>query len=332
MTKILVSMIAYRERQLAESVRDCYEKAAKPGNLIFSIVSEQSKPELHADLSFIPEGQLVYRKYDLSKYRGVLWSRDKTTEVSEEYDYILYTCGHNLFAEGWDTIVLEEYEKAKEINPKALLTVSGPEYEMNSDWSISYTSRAGRVKNSYRPFITEGYIPGHSFPGTQLVPEDSSVHEDYYLQLSWVFAPKEFVDEVPLDPDMCYHGEEIYVTIQAWCRGWRFYSTPRILYYHNTYKEYPDEIHSRMTTHRPWSDMNKDAFWKQSDDSMLKLNLLLSGRLTGIYGDIPKESVEEYCKMSGMDHRICEYNPNYNNLGIPRHAEDFRLLEPIILE
>jgi hypothetical protein len=78
--------------------------------------------------------------------------------------------------------------------------------------------------------------------------------------------------------------------------------------------------------------MNKDAFWKQSDDSMLKLNLLLSGRLTGIYGDIPKESVEEYCKMSGMDHRICEYNPNYNNLGIPRHAEDFRLLEPIILE
>jgi hypothetical protein len=332
MPKILVSMIAYRERQLAESVRDCYEKAANPEDLIFSIVAEQSKEEFHADLSFIPKNQLIYRKYDLSKYRGVLWSRDRTTEISQEYDYILYTCGHNLFTANWDILVLSEYEKAKSKNSKVLLTVSGPEYELNSDWSISYTSRAGRLKNTYRPIITEGYTPGYSFPGTVQVPEDGDVHEDYYLQFSWVFAPKEFVEEVPLDPDMCYHGEEIYVTVQAWCRGWRFYSTPKILYYHNTYKEYPGEIHSRMTTHRPWSDMNKNAFWKQSDDSMLKLNLLLSGKLKGIYGDISKGLVLEYCRASGLSSSVCIYNPKYNSLNMSRHAEDFRFLDPIILD
>lgn len=330
--KILISMIAYRERQLDVSVRDCYEKADNPGDLIFSIVSEQSREELHADLSFIPAEQLIYRKYDLSKYRGVLWSRDKTTEVSVDYDYILYTCGHNLFAQSWDTVVVQEYEKATAKDPKALITVSGPEYEMLGDWSISLESRAGRVKNYYRPSINPDYVPGHSFPAVELVPETDYVYEDFYWQGSWVFGPKQYVDEVPLDPDMNYHGEEIYVTIQTWCRGWRFYATPKILYYHNTYKEYPDEEHSRMSTHRPWSDMNKDAFWKQSDDSMLKLNLLLSGRLAGVYGEISVDSVRNYCKASGMSQEWCVYNSEYDKLGLQRHAEDFRHERPIILD
>ena len=110
--KILVSMIAYREKYLEQSVKDCYEKADNPQNLIFSVVSEQAKESLHADLSFIPKNQLIYRKYDLSEYRGVLWSRHKTTEVSANYDYILYTCGHNRFAKSWDTKVFTEYKKA----------------------------------------------------------------------------------------------------------------------------------------------------------------------------------------------------------------------------
>lgn len=325
-------MIAYREKQLGESVRDCYEKAARPENLIFSIVSEQSRDDLHADLSFIPADQLIYRKYDLSEYRGVLWSREKTTDVDLDYDYILYTCGHNLFSESWDTKVLNEYALATYKNDKVLITVAGPEYEIEPSWNVSFRSRAGRVSNYCRPEINSDYTPGYGFPSVSKVAEGFDVSEDYYLQFSWVFAPKLFVDEVPLDPDMNYHGEEIYVTVQAWCRGWRFYSTPKILYYHNTYKEYPDEQVSRMITHRPWSDMNKDAFWAQSDASMLKLNQLLSGRLEGRFGGISLESVLDFCKMSGLDSKWSEYNPAYELLDKKRHADDFRSKEPIIVD
>ena len=49
------------------------------------------KPELHADLSFIPEDQLIYHKLDLSEYRGVMWSRWKTSQVDVEYDYLAGT-------------------------------------------------------------------------------------------------------------------------------------------------------------------------------------------------------------------------------------------------
>jgi hypothetical protein len=328
MSKILVSMIAYRERYLAESVRDCYEKSSNPENLIFSIVAEQSTESLHADLSFIPGSQLIYRKYDLSEYRGVLWSRAKTADVNIEYDYILYTCGHNLFVPNWDVVVIEEYGKALKKYPKPVITVSGPEYEMSAAGEVLYQSRAGRVTNYYRPQIDKEYIPGYGFPLAEVVPDSNDVLEDFYWQGSWVFGPKAYVDEVPLNPNINYHAEEIYTTIQTWGRGWRLFSTPKVLYYHDTYKEYPGELLPRSTTHRPWSDMNKAAFWAQSEETLTELNLLLSGRLDGKFGGISPDIILDYCMASGMNARWCAYDPKYGILDLPRHGDYFIDKEP----
>jgi hypothetical protein len=331
--KILVSMIAYREKYLAESVRSCYEEAANPENLIFSIVSEQYSENLHADLSFIPSKQLIYKKLDLSEYRGVLWSRNETTKVNVDYDYILYTCGHNRFAPDWDVEAIKAHKNAKILATKPLITFIGPDYLVKEDGKISIESKEGVTVNMYRPNFSKEYVPGYSFPDFAPVPStDGSLVEERYLQFSWVFAPKSFVDEVPLDPDMNYHGEEIYVSVQSWCRGWRFFASPVVMYYHDTYKEYPGELLSRMSTHRPWSDGNKDAFWEQSDKSMLKLNKLLSGRLDAPYGEISKELVLNYCEFSGLNPRWTEADENYDKLTAPRHAQDFRLRAPTILD
>jgi hypothetical protein len=313
-------MIAYREKNLARSVKNCYESADNPENLYFSIVAEQESEDLHDSLSFIPSNQITYRKYDLSEYRGVLWSRNKTTKIQTDYDYILYTCGHNLFVSGWDTSVLEEYQKAAGKSKKAIITVAGPNFHYDANSSIVQDAQV----NEYRPSLKSDYVPGYGFPLQLDVPDTEDVIEDTYIQFSWVFAPKKYVEEVPLDPDMNYHGEEIFVTVQSWCRGWRFFTTSKILYYHDTYKEYPGEEQSRMTTHRPWSDSNKDAFWEQSDRSMRRLNELLSGNLTGTYGNISKNDVLEYCKFSGLNKKWCEYNLDYDKIDHKRHAEDFR--------
>ncbi len=330
--KILVSMIAYREKYLEESVRDCYEKADNPENLIFSIVSEQAKDDFHADLSFIPENQLIYKKYDLSEYRGVLWSRHETTKVDINYDYILYTCGHNRYVESWDSLVFEEYQKALKKSDKALITVAAPEVFFDENNDPIFGLDRGRTKNYWRNTISKDYVPGYGWPEQSEVPETNDVLEETYVQFSWVFGPKEYVDKVPLDPDMNYHGEEIYTTIQTWCRGWRMFATPVIMYYHDTQKEYPGEVVSRMATHRPWSDGNKDKFWAQSDRSMLKLNQLLSGTLAGPYGGISKNLIEEYCNFSGLNKKWCEYDPNYDKLALPRHAQDFRNMEPLLID
>jgi hypothetical protein len=328
--KILVSMIAYRERYLEESVKSCYLSAKYPENLIFSVVSEQEKNSLHATLNFIPVDQINYIKYDLSEYRGVLWSRAKTIEIAHEieFDYVLYTCGHNRFTKNWDETSVNIYESLKVKHKKPVLTIAGPSFEVEADGSIVSTE----YSNIYRPQLNSDYTPGYGFPSQVEVPNLPGEFEDVYLQFSWVFAERKFIEDVPLDPDMNYHGEEIYVTIQAWSRGWRFFTTSTILYQHDTNKSYVDEVLPRMTTHRPWSDINKDHFWEQSDRSMLKLNVLLSGNARGAYGGIDIKSINEYCDFSGLSREWCIYDTNYDKLSKDRHAQFFRNREPFKLD
>jgi hypothetical protein len=331
MAKILVSIIAYREKDLKATVASCYENAKNKENLLFSIV-EEDHPENYSDLSFIPENQILYRKYDLSDYRGILWARNHSTEVEFEYDYILYICGHTMFNKNWDETCLKEYKKAlnKRGSYQAVLTFCGPDYEVYADGSINYDNTSlGRNDNYYIPSISKEFKPGFWFPTAAVPPKDGEVHEHYWIHYTWCFANKKLVEEVPLDPEMNFNGEEPYTTVQAWCRGWRFYATSETLYWHHTSRKYVDEDKPRYVTHRPWVDKNKEKYWKNSDESMLKLNRLLSGNLTGKYGDITKNQVLEFCKKSGMDERYTEYNPEYHKTEGYQHCVSLRHADPV---
>ena len=338
MAKILVSIISYKEGDLRGTVLDCYNKAKNKEDLVFSIV-EEHYPEFYSDLSFIPKEQIRYRRFDLSKYRGILWARELTTkDLVFEYDYVLYMCGHTRFEKNWDIVCLEEYNKAKEKSEtgKAVLTFCGPDFEYNDDWSIKYMKKS--TKNFYHPDI-KGYdpriekmtdfIPGYWFPVGSNPPEDNDVHENYWLHFTWCFSEKSYVDEVPLDPEMNFNGEEPYIALQTWGRGWRMFASPKVFYYHQKDRSYPGEQKSRYQTARPWADDKKKDHWEHSRKAMLKLNLLFSGRLEGKYGNIPLEVTQEYCKKSGINLKWTEYDPEYDKIDGYQHMMGIKNDKPV---
>lgn len=338
MTKILVSIISYKEGDLLGTVKDCYDKANNKEDLMFSIV-EEHYPEFYSDLGFVPQEQMLYRKFDLSEYRGILWARDLTTrELPFEYDYVLFICGHTRFEQDWDTTSLAEYAKAKAKSEtgKAILTLCPPDFEYNDDWSIRYKDKVRT--NLYHPSITgwdpriqqvTDFIPGYWFPVGSVPPEDDDVHENYWVHFTWCFAEKSYIDEVPLDPEMNFNGEEPYVALQSWGRGWRMFATSKIFAYHHLSRQYPGEKLSRYSTARPWADDKKKDHWEHSRNAMLKLNLLFSGRLTGVHGNIPLEVTKEYCRRSGINLKMTEYNPEYDKVDGYQHMMSIKDTDPV---
>lgn len=325
-------MVAYRERYLKESIESCLENADNPQDIYFSVISEQSKDELHPDLSFVDSEKISYLKLDLSIFRGIVWSRNKAAELGMKFDthFILWTCGHNMFAPSWDTNSAKEHAKATALSPKAIITSSGPEFTYTESGNKQIDTRRNMVKNMYRPKLTQDYVPGYGFPTyMEDVPDTDSVIPDIYMQWSWVFAPSYYYLEASIDPEMGYHGEEIYYTVIAWARGWRFFATPKVLYYHDTYKEYPGENGSRMASHRPWIDLNQKAFWENSDVALRRLNKLLSGDL---HEDVTKEKVMSYCDFSGLNKKYCRPYEDYSKLGLMRHAEELKSHAPYLGE
>lgn len=335
---ILVSIISYKEGDLRGTVLDCYSKAKNKDELFFSIVEEHF-PEFYSDLSFIPENQLLYRKFDLSQYRGILWARNQTTRhIPVNFDHVLFICGHTRFEQDWDVTCLQEYAKAKAKSEtgKAILTLCPPDFEYNDDWSIRYKDKV--KTNLYHPSITGwdpreqqviDFIPGYWFPIGSVPPEDGDVHENYWVHFTWCFAEKSYVDEVPLDPEMNFNGEEPYISLQSWGRGWRMFATSKIFSYHHLSRQYPGEKQSRYHTARPWADDKKKDHWEHSRNAMLKLNLLFSGRLTGKYGDIPLEVTQDYCNKSGINLKWTEYNPEYDKIDGYQHMSIIKDVAPV---
>jgi hypothetical protein len=62
---------------------------------------------------------------------------------------------------------------------------------------------------------------------------------------------------------------------------------------------------------------------------MLKLNLLFSGRLTGVHGDIPLEITQEYCRKSGINLKMTEYNPDYDKIDGYQHMMGIKDAPPV---
>lgn len=331
MSKVLVSIISYGERELKRTVIDCIKKSSSSHELLFSIVDEQESPNDFCDFSDIKTNYIIYRPFDWSEYRGIDWARNLTTNVDFDYDYILFICGHTIFAENWDIENFIEYEKAKNksLTGKALLTYCPAEFGITktNNFEIKNVFR-NRVGNVFHPAGTLGgdFVPGYNWPGGHGVPSDG-VTEGAYLHYTWCFGPKEYVDEVPIDPSIAFHVEETFAMIRSWCAGWRFFATPKLLSWHMSHKKYPDEVHLRIDTHRPWSNQHKEKFWDAVDSSQIKLNKLMSGRLNDDLSNFTLSQVLEYCCFSGISGRYCNHNPNYHKLGVSRHGEHLRFNE-----
>jgi hypothetical protein len=113
--------------------------------------------------------------------------------------------------------------------------------------------------------------------------------EDYHESLcvlgGLIFASGKIVEEVPYDPRISWHGEEIIFSIRAYCLGWRIYSIKENIIYH----------HYDRDLKRIWEDKKEE--WPDMNSSGISLSLaILSLKEKGIYGIGDKEQYEEYQK------------------------------------
>lgn len=340
MAKILVSIISYGERDLYETVHDCIQKSSGEHQILFSIVDEQQFEHEFSDFSQLKTNKIIYRTFDWSEYRGIDWARSLTTQVDLEYDYILFICGHTRFCKDWDIANFEEYEIARQLSNtgKALLTYCPAEFAVTKTNTFEtvnvFRDRRNNVFHpvgSLGPTSASGFVPGYTWPAGHYVP-NNGVTEGSYLHYTWCFGPKQYVDEVPIDPTIAFHVEETFMMIRSWCSGWRFFATPRLVSWHMSHKKYPDEKYTRIETHRPWSNKHKEAFWKNVDESQIKLNKLMSGNLNDDYSVISLSQVLEYCCFSGISTSYCEHNPNFHKLNVHRHGENLRYQQLIEYE
>jgi glycosyltransferase involved in cell wall biosynthesis len=307
--KIFVSIASYCDELLFFTIEDCMAKASKPENIFFGIV-DQNIATQRAEIEKLDfKNQIKYVYINNIDTLGVSWARNIAFSLWDGEDFLLQIDSHMLFEKEWDTTLLSQYSDLKKISQKPIITTYPYNFSFDENNTPTFVKPSGKTVLVLRPH-----------PDTPLEENNAIIRfraEHKYtdspvlgchIAAGFIFTCSDFIEEIPYDPFLYFHGEEQSLALRAYTRGWDIYHPNVIPLYHH-YKKIGDDY---LTHH--W---HKSVEAKRSLSSshlksraIKKINRLLygDGMKNSVYGLGNTRTLEEYIAFSGIDYKNKKIN------------------------
>jgi hypothetical protein len=248
---IFVSLANYRDSETPHTIKSLFANAARPGRIRVGVLSQVADGDDDCLPSGAPEGQLREIRVHASESLGACWARSRILEeLLQGEEYVLQIDSHSRFEPGWDETAIDMLARCP--SPRAVLTTYPP----------GYLPPAERGE----PFATNLAADHFNDMGVLLVQARSlQPHEPAegplpaaFLSGNCLFAPAEAFREVPYDPRLYFHGEEISLAVRLWTHGWDLYAPDRCFMYH----DYANERRRprNWDDRRDWVQLNMRSF------------------------------------------------------------------------
>ena len=251
MSKIFVSITAYRDPELLPTLHDLISNAANPNDLVICIAWQHSKKDKWDTLKKYKNDtrfRIIDIPYEESK--GVCWARAKIQEQYQGEDYYLQLDSHHRFIKNWDVELIDmvNYLKCKGYL-KPLLSSYVPSYFPN-DLSKEKVNEVWML--NIQRFLPEGavFLQPQGLDGWQEMKEPVPAR---FLSAHFIFTLGKFCEEVPYDPNLYFHGEETSLAVRAYTHGYDLFHPHKIYVWHE---------YSRDGKTKHWDD---DSSWPQRD-------------------------------------------------------------------
>lgn len=282
---IFVSLAAYRELELRTTIQSALDNAKDPSSIHFGVFSQADDEEFIdvSDISNVKQERIL-----ASEAKGAGYARNMVMKMYDNQDYFLQIDSHSIFVKDWDVKIVKWYKRLEEeTKNKVIISSWALPYRYDEDKNIVLNSTIthdwhwkGVMKPHYNVIIP---YAGLWTADRRTMVED--YHESLCVLGGFIFASGKLVEEVPYDPRISWHGEELIFSIRSYCMGWRIYSIKENIIYH----------HYDRDLKRIWEDKKEE--WPDINKSGIKLSLaILSLKEKGIYGINDKVQYNEYQK------------------------------------
>jgi len=294
---IFISIASYRDPELVPTIESCLAQARWPDQLRFGICWQ------HGDDEAMPARFADSRRFrvldvDWREAKGACWARAAIMSLWAGEEHFLQIDSHHRFARDWDAKLIG-YAAACP-SDKPILTTYCPMYVPGAaDDELS--DEPTRIDFDY--FTEDGialFKPGFVADGRSVTrPLRARFISGHFL-----FAPGSLVDEVPYDPGVYFHGEEIMLTVRAFTWGYDLFHPPEVLLWHE---------YSRQYRRKHWDDHVEEApverAWHRRDaDSRDQVRRFFSAPHDGPFGCGPQRRVADYEAYAGLSfrHRVVQ--------------------------
>lgn len=300
---IFISIAAFHEPLLAQTIADACHKAERPDELVFGVV-DQHPHNRRAELQALyPNLKLRYVHVHPVDARGACWARALCFSMYRGETFVLQIDSHMIFELSWDGRLRQQLHSLLELSPKPLVTNYPWGFEMRGRTPVVDPNRTLGVTLILKPHpeITLSDRSATLRFVTDQVKTDQPV-KACHIAAGFFFTLGQFVEEVPYDPQLYFHGEEQSLALRAYTRGWDLFHLQEIPLYH-LYKQAGGESES-VHWHSRWSDLRDISYaeaTRHADERLM--DLLYERRDLGVYGLGQQRTLDDYAREFGIDYR-----------------------------
>ncbi|TFW19978.1 hypothetical protein E4L96_10940 [Massilia arenosa] len=300
---IFISMASYLDPMLFFTLNDAVSKATRPELLAFGVVDQHIDDQRAAVAALPYARQVRYVHVHPQDTLGVSWARHTAFSLYDGETFLLQVDSHTLFEPGWDERLRAQHAQLRERSAKPVISTYPYRFDM-VDGVPQYTPSEGKTALVLRPHPEKALSADDAvlrFMGWHLFASEPVM--GCHVSAGFLFAAGQFVEEVPYDPYLYFHGEEQSLAVRAFTRGWDIYHP----LYTPLYHLYKTEGTPYATHHWHGETDARRAFQSTylTERAKQRLNRLLMGDgLPGsAFGLGTARTMEQYRELSGIDYR-----------------------------
>jgi Glycosyltransferase (GlcNAc) len=293
---IFVSIASYRDPQLGPTIDDCLAKARWPERLTFGISWDHGPEEPPLDRFADPAFRVL--DVDWRDSRGACWARAEAMKLWDDERWFLQIDSHMRFAQDWDAKLLEQ--AAATGSAKPVLTTYGTDFIPGDPGPLP----PDPMLLEFMCFDDDGVLLLRPASIANWRETKRPIRARF-LGAMLLFAPGEFVRDVPYDPDLYFLGEEITLAVRAFTHGYDLFHPGELIVWHQ---------YTRADAPKHWTDHvvenGVQVKWFERDvPSKRKVERLLTNPQFGPYGFGSERSVADYEAYAGVSfaHRRVQY-------------------------
>lgn len=269
---IFIQIASYRDPQLRPTIEDCIAKAKHPDQLSIAVCWQFGEDE---DLiEFFQENKIKYIPVPYAESKGACWARAQLNRLYNNEEYTLMIDSHMRFEQDWDQTLIDMLES---LPGKPLLTTYAPAFNLetgektNNPWIMNVDTRY--------PTDLPLFIPSYS--------DHTAPLPTYCFSAHFAFTRGEFVNEVPYDPELYFHGEEVTLGMRAFTHGYDLYHPHKVIIWHE---------YTRANRTKHWDDDSE--WWKLDAKAKERAIKILNGEIPDQIGTV--RTPEEFKKLLGV--------------------------------
>ena len=292
---------------------DAVTKASDPSGLVFGVIDQIPVARQDQLRQICQPAKLRYVQINPVDSRGVCWARSLAFSLYQDESFLLQIDSHMLFEPDWDQQLKAQWAALNRISNKPILSTYPYGFEFNQGQA--------RVNITVSPSTTLVLRPQ---PDALLNDKSATLRfqaehvftrepvRGCHVAAGFIFTAGRFIEEIPYDPHLYFHGEEQNLAIRAFTHGWDIFHPPHIPLFH-LYKR-PNAEHNSHHWHPDWE--------KQRDFKFSQLNALAETRLMdllyqqrdlGRYSLGTVRTLNDFAQLSGIHYALKKIIQPYQN-------------------